>query len=107
MAVFKQFPDVEHDTIALDREFETQEERLDARIDDLNNNKVHDLRILELFHENFYENEDGIVKYSTFLTYALTKLHTNQLRDLLKKLEPYTSDRFIWFLSRVSKAYKH
>jgi len=78
VAILKQFPDIAHDSIALDRKFDNQEDRLNAIIDDLNANRIPGHRVHELLHENFYENEDGVVKYITFLTYVFAKLNNKR-----------------------------
>lgn len=61
------------ETIALDKDFDTQEERLDAIIDDLNAGKITNSRIHELIYENYFNPETGVAK--PFWVYGKNKIN--------------------------------
>lgn len=84
-SVLSQFPEVPDTRLSLDREFEDQKDRLDAIIDDLNNNRIPLRRFNELLHANWFEAEYGVTDSRTFLAYAFLKL--KEPRKFLEMLE--------------------
>jgi len=78
---------VELDTLAIDREFDEPEYRLDGIISDINKGNFPTSRFNELLHENLFEDEYGVKKHQTFLSYACTKLDNKNLESLLMNFE--------------------
>jgi ankyrin repeat protein len=88
----KLFPEVQSDRLAIDREFKRQGDRLDAIIEDINNDRLPSYRHWELLHEDLFVEPDvetSILKSSrTFIAYAIPKLkNANVLRNLLTSLK--------------------
>jgi ankyrin repeat protein len=88
----KFFPEVQSDRLAIDREFKRQEDRLDAIIEDINNNRLPSYRHWELVHEALFVEADAetsrLRSSRTFLSYAIPKLkNANILRDFLANLK--------------------
>jgi hypothetical protein len=78
MSLLRQFPEAQSMELALDREFKSQQERLEAIINDINNGRLPTYRYWELLYENLYiePNESLAILRSarTFLAYAAPKL---------------------------------
>ncbi len=83
-AILKSFPEPPREGLAIDHDFDTPEERLDAIIEDINAGRFPSYRLPELIHENFFNDETFYDETShktftqitahSFLTYAIPKI---------------------------------
>jgi len=83
LQLLKQFPEVANTRLALDREFLSTKEKMNAIIDDLNADRIPISRLHELLHVNFFDNDRSYTQEGkeipgaisrTFLGYALPKI---------------------------------
>ena len=83
LQLLRQFAEVPDTRLALDREFLSTKEKMNAIIDDLNAGRIPKSRYMGLLHVNFFDNdpsytENGeeitVINSRTFLGYALPKI---------------------------------
>ncbi len=79
--LLRKFPEVPSGSLALDRKFADQRDRMLAIIDDINYNRLPASRYHELLHENLREGGDfegDPIITRTFLTFSLAKVTDKQ-----------------------------